>query len=667
MSKELALSVVVGAAIGRSFFSTMESADKTVKRLGNAWSATDKKLTAANGVIKYKQQLEKLKKKQLIVGTSSKRLNKGIADLEKRYKTAKRDAKAYGLSIANITTEQRRLQRELKKTEKAQAQFNRKQQAAQRLGQMKTRALGMVGTLWGGNRLADKAREREDEALYLRTVINTRDGNKDNAVGRAWDNAFDKHRNTLATNKEMLEIEYALNSAGLDEDLSRAGATITHKLGKITKGASGTVGEVLGTTFNNLGGQMEGTAEQKMQRIGNILAKTQFKYQIRDFAQLGESMKYAGAAASSSNIPIEQMSSALGLLNSAGLQGSMAGTAFTAVVRNLTKATEEFGTEIVRGADGQMDLVATMQQINDATQDMDIDERSNIFQQLFGDEGKRGVIPLLDKLIEFRKDSADNIATGNGNLVNEEYDRFLNSSSGKWTMFKQNIALVGETFANNLLPAVNAVLEPLGKFSGWVAQGTKDYPIISKMIGGFATTFVAVGTAMGVATAATWLWNAALLANPVGLVIGGIAALSVGIYAVWENWDVFIGKLKDGWKWIENNISDSWVGRWQNDDDDKKGAQKIGHTQRRRDARYQGHRSSQTESTFKPWDRARSRSRRPASSMRSETGQTTIKIDAPIAIHAAPGMDENALAELMRKKLNETTEQNMERGGNRHD
>jgi TP901 family phage tail tape measure protein len=667
MSKELALSVVVGAAIGRSFFKTMESADKTVKRLGNAWSSTDKKLAAANGVVKYKQQLEKLKQKQLQVGTSNKRINKGIADLEKRYKTAKRNAKAYGLSIANITTEQRRLQRELKKTEKAQDRFNRKQKAAQRLGQMKGRALGMVGAVWGGNRLADQAREREEEALYLRTVINSRDGNKDNAVGRSWNSAFNKHTSSLATNKEMIEIEYALNSAGLSEDLSRTGAFITHKLAKITKGASGQVGEVLGTTFNNLGSKMEGSAEQRMERIGNILAKTQFKYQIRDFGQLGESMKYAAASAASANIPLDQVATSIGILNSAGLQGSMAGTAFTALTRNLTKATEEFGSQIVRGADGRMDLVATMEQINDATKDMDIDERGEIFQKLFGDEGKRGLIPLLDKIKEFREGSKEMDQVGNGNLVNEEYDRFLNSSNGKWTMFKQNISLVGETFANNLLPALNAVLTPLGKFAGWVAKGLKDYPVISQMIGGFAASFVTVGTAMAVATAATWLWNTAMLANPVGIVIAGVAALSVGIYALWQNWDSFIGKLKDGWKWIKDNVSNSWVGKmWQ--DDGLKG-NNIGHTQRRKNRRNSNQKtavaSTENHTPYKSNNR-RARNR-PSAKIRSTASTTTIKIDAPISVHASPGMDEAMVADLISEKLNQTATLANERGGNRHD
>lgn len=58
---------------------------------------------------------------------------------------------------------------------------------------------------------------------------------------------------------------------------------------------------------------------------------------------------------------------------------------------------------------------------------------------------------------------------------------------------------------------------------------------------------------IGFATAAQWAFNSALAANPVGLVIVGVVALGVAIYALAKNWDVVTLALQKSWTMIENN------------------------------------------------------------------------------------------------------------------
>ena len=192
--------------------------------------------------------------------------------------------------------------------------------------------LGLVGAAYGVGRLAGSAMDREEQGLYLRTVINAKDGDKDAAVARARQSARAFSSNSLASEQEVLEIEYALNSAGLEEETARAGAGLVHKLAKVTKGVPAQVGEIFGDVFNNMGQSLEGTTDEKMDRIGNVLAKTQFKFAIRDFGQLGEGMKYIAASASSAKLPLEQTASIIGHLNNSSLKGSMAGTAFESVL-----------------------------------------------------------------------------------------------------------------------------------------------------------------------------------------------------------------------------------------------------------------------------------------------------------------------------------------------
>lgn len=59
-----------------------------------------------------------------------------------------------------------------------------------------------------------------------------------------------------------------------------------------------------------------------------------------------------------------------------------------------------------------------------------------------------------------------------------------------------------------------------------------------------------------VVTAAQWLWNAALNANPIGLVIIAIAALIAAGIALYKNWD----KVKAGAIALWNGIKTAWTG-----------------------------------------------------------------------------------------------------------
>lgn len=532
MDKTLGISVVIGAALGKGYFKAFETAEQKSARLGKQWQETNSKLGATGAVIKYKNLLGQLRNKQAALGNSSKRLETGIQEVERRYKDAKGAAKGYGVEIGQVVREHGRLNRELKRTERVQKAQANQQAAANRLGAMRGRMLGLLGAAYGASRLAGSAMAREEQGLYLRTVINAKDGDKDAAVARARQNAKAFARNSLASEQEVLEIEYALNSASLDEETARAGTQLVHKLAKVTRGMPEQVGEIFGQTFNNMAESIEGATDEKMQVIGNVLAKTQFRFQIRDFGQLGESMKYAVGSANSLKVPLEQTAAVIGQLNTASLQGSMAGTAFSAVLRNLNKASGELGFEVVRDDKGELDLIATLEQLKQQLDGIDTDERDTLLQKLFGDEGKRGVVPLIEQLDQLKEAHAEVAGAARSGLVDQEYEHFLKSSSGQWQMFKQNISMVGEVFAGTLLPALNTILSPIGKLAGWVSSSIERYPIIGKAIGVIGAAFVGMGTVMAVNTARVWVWNGLMKSATNQKIADGIKWLAVKFWGL---------------------------------------------------------------------------------------------------------------------------------------
>lgn len=62
-------------------------------------------------------------------------------------------------------------------------------------------------------------------------------------------------------------------------------------------------------------------------------------------------------------------------------------------------------------------------------------------------------------------------------------------------------------------------------------------------------------TAVGGATAAQWSWNAALLANPIGLVIAGIAALVGAVLYAWHHFEGFRAAVYGLWEAAKSTFS----------------------------------------------------------------------------------------------------------------
>ena len=63
----------------------------------------------------------------------------------------------------------------------------------------------------------------------------------------------------------------------------------------------------------------------------------------------------------------------------------------------------------------------------------------------------------------------------------------------------------------------------------------------------------AQAAATGTLTVKQWLLNAAMNANPIGIVIGAIALLVGGIWLLCKNWDLVKTKVKEFWARLENN------------------------------------------------------------------------------------------------------------------
>lgn len=138
-------------------------------------------------------------------------------------------------------------------------------------------------------------------------------------------------------------------------------------------------------------------------------------------------------------------------------------------------------------------------------------------------------------------ESALKHATSEGGQFYGMIDKINGTASGQWATAIDNISekmlnLYDNVLQPMILPALqkfNVFLDdPIGTLGRLTDKFTSDFPIISGLIIGVTAALVTyqvvtglITVATGLWTAAQWLLNAALTANPVGLIIAGVVAL----------------------------------------------------------------------------------------------------------------------------------------------
>lgn len=63
---------------------------------------------------------------------------------------------------------------------------------------------------------------------------------------------------------------------------------------------------------------------------------------------------------------------------------------------------------------------------------------------------------------------------------------------------------------------------------------------------GYMGVVKSIALALKLAAAAQWLLNIAMTANPIGLIVAGVAALAAGVYLIYKNWDTVVAAFKKG-------------------------------------------------------------------------------------------------------------------------
>jgi hypothetical protein len=122
---------------------------------------------------------------------------------------------------------------------------------------------------------------------------------------------------------------------------------------------------------------------------------------------------------------------------------------------------------------------------------------------------------------------------------------------------KDGLGALAVAIGMKLLPAVTKIAGVLGDAAEWLVKHDKLATALAVVVGSLTVAFT-------LAAAATWVWNLALWANPVGLVVlavvAAIAVLAAAVYLVVAYWDDITNAFVVLWRYIVNGVKD--IGHW---------------------------------------------------------------------------------------------------------
>ncbi len=237
-----------------------------------------------------------------------------------------------------------------------------------------------------------------------------------------------------ADTKKFGEVTYSMISAGLDaaDAINATGQALI--LAKATMGDAGAAGNLLGTMYNNLGGDLS--------ELSDIVAATQGAFQIADLGQLNEGLKYGIPAAKQYRVETAQLATTIGALNTAGLQGSMAGTAFVSMMNKMSSASGALDFDVAFNDQGGVDVIKTLENIQAKMGPLDelSLESADALKSAFGDEGVRAVT-LLGSNLEKLAGQYEGVANSQGmalSMAERQADTFedsmarMNNAASVW-------------------------------------------------------------------------------------------------------------------------------------------------------------------------------------------------------------------------------------------
>ena len=376
---------------------------------------------------------------------------------------------------------------------------------------------------------------------------------------------------------ELAEGLYFLESAGL------RGANAMETLNQVAKGSASGLGDmetlaVVAAAAQNAYGVETLTASEALDKFGVMVQTGMFKAEELS-GVLGKQL----GLSSSLGISFDEVGAMISTYTTVTGSATTAADGLGAIMMTFAKLDSEptkkqaeslaaigMSAEGVKQMLGEQGLQATMQNLQTAFTANGVPMASFFEKSL----ALKSSLAVLGNQTDAYKNNLDALENSTG-FVSDAFSQTAETDAFKMEQAMNNLKVAGTQLGDSLLPIVTALTDKITAFAGWwgkLGKGTKDtianFLILIAALG--PTLFLVGKISMGIgglvgfmkkyqviskiATAAQWLWNAAMTANPIGIIIVAVGAL-VGaiIYFATSTSGVAI-KVRNAFKFLVNGV-----------------------------------------------------------------------------------------------------------------
>lgn len=184
---------------------------------------------------------------------------------------------------------------------------------------------------------------------------------------------------------------------------------------------------------------------------------------------------------------------------------------------------------------------------------VDKGSRAGMISKIFGDEAGRfvtqavGSLELYEKTLGFVADK-----TKFAGSMTREFETQIQTTSAQVTIAQNGLNDVAISLGNQLLPAVKMGAILLQGFTFGLSAIIENTGPLLPMLAAFAGTLATLLLTTKLWTIAQLALNVALAANPIGLVIGAIAALAAGVVYCYDQFAAFKTLVDSVWETVSD-------------------------------------------------------------------------------------------------------------------
>ena len=354
---------------------------------------------------------------------------------------------------------------------------------------------------------------------------------------------------------ELAEGLYFLESAGL------SGANAMETLEAVAKGSAIGLGEmeslsIVAAAAQNAYGEGVLTSAEALDKFGVMVRTGMF-----DADELSKVLGKQLGLASSLGISFDEVGAMISTYTATTGDATAATNGMSAIMMTFAKldskasasqaeALDKIGmsAESLKALMDEQGLMGTMQHLQTEFSNAGV-PMASFFESSLALKTSLGVLGEQTEKYTENLEAMENSAEGAG-MVNEAFAETAETDAFKMEQAMNNLKVAGTSLGESLTPVIQLISEKIMALTNWwngLDKSTKDNyaswgvwiatvgPALM-IIGGIVTK---VGAMIGfmkkfaviqkVVTAAQWLWNTAMTANPIGVIIMAIAAVIAAI------------------------------------------------------------------------------------------------------------------------------------------